>query len=63
MKKLVFLHLQQEELVKDENLLKPKTDTVTVKAKQNNNTTGGGNTGGNAGGNTTPTRTKIHISK
>ena len=42
------------ELVKDENLLKPKTDTVTVKAKQNNNTTGG-----NAGGNTTPTEPKF----
>ena len=47
------------ELVKDENLLKPKTDTVTVKAKQNNNTTGGGSTGGNAGGNTTPTEPKF----
>lgn len=46
-------------MVKDENLLKPKTDTVTVKAKQNNNTTGGGNTGGNAGGNTTPTEPKF----
>lgn len=51
------------ELVKDENLLKPKTDTVTVKAKQNNNTTGGGSTGGNAGGNTTPTEPKKNLAK